>query len=53
MHMDMNCQFLRDRVKLGQAVVEYKRVVENVADAFTEAMGGTTSILEELGTSCV
>ena len=40
-HIDVRYHFLRDRMKLGQIVVEYVRTSENVADAFTKALGAT------------
>ena len=40
-HIDVRYHFLRDRMKLGQIVVEYIKTSENVADAFTKALGAT------------
>ena len=54
-HIDVRFQFLRDRMKLGQIVVEYVKTSENVADAFTKALGATKfgGVVDELGMSRV
>ena len=38
-HIDVRYHFLRDRMKLGQIVLEYVTTSENVADASTKALG--------------
>jgi hypothetical protein len=52
-HIDVRYHFLRDRMKLGQIVVEYVKTSENVADAFTKALGATKfgGFVDELGMS--
>ena len=52
-HIDVRYHFLRDRMKLGQIVVEYVKTSENVADAFTKALGAANfgGFVDELGMS--
>ena len=35
-HIDVSYHFLRDRMKLGQIVVQYVETSENIADVFTK-----------------
>lgn len=52
-HIDVRYHFLRDRVALGQIVVDYVKTRENVADALTKAQGATkfAGFVDDLGMS--
>ena len=52
-HIDVCYHFLRDRMKLGQIVVEYVKTSDNIADEFSKASGATKVVgfVDELGMS--